>query len=146
MSRRIYDMAALSGQLYDILADTPVCCHHGIRGLTIHGVAESLDVPIGIARGVIRQQRLLFGDDDEINIPIHMCGKQHFYHLSASIEAGERWQTRRMRNELAQLRVSIAWWQSLSRAHPDDRFIKLNLAALGEVETRIKLMLGELPV
>ena len=149
MARNKYDIQAMAGQLYDLLADCSEVCEHGIRGLTMPAMAEKLSAPGHIVSKVVRAQRLLFGSDDEINIPYHVCGKQRIYHLSASIEAGERWQLIRMRNELAQIQVTRAWWQSLSRAHPEGTFsgriARMNDLAYAEVEQRVRLLMGELP-
>jgi hypothetical protein len=149
MTRRKYDIQALAGELYDTLANCPQVCEHGIRGLTKSDIAKDLSVPGHIVSMVIRAQRLIFGDDDEINIPYHVCGKQRIYHLSASIEAGERWQLIRMRNEIAQIQVTRAWWQSLSRAHAEETFAgrmaRMNDLAYAEIEGRVRLLMGELP-
>lgn len=148
MSRARYDTAALAGRLYDTLAGCPIACSHGIRGMDIHEICAHLDVPVQIARRVLRFQRLLFADD-EINIPYHVCGKRRVYHLSASVDAGDRWMTIRLRNELAQLGVIIAWWQSMANAHPDTsvdgQLARINLLSYQEIETRVRMRLGQLP-
>jgi hypothetical protein len=149
MVSRKYDIQRLAGELYDALADCPQVCEHGIRGLTQDAIAGKLSVPRPIVGKVIRAQRLIFGKDDEINIPYHICGKQRVYHLSASVKAGDRWNLVRQRNELAQIQVTRAWWQSLSRAHAEDTFAgrmaRMNDLAYSEIEQRIRLLMGELP-
>lgn len=141
--KRKYDIPVLAGELYDRLANRDISCEHGVRGMTMTEIAEELVVPAYIASRVVRTQRLIFGDSDEINIPYHVCGHQRYYHLSGSIDAGERWNAIRLRNELAQVQVSLAWWKSLSRAHPESGLVKLNLVAYSEIETRIRLLLGD---
>lgn len=144
--RKLYDIEALSGELYDMLAGAPIACEHGIRGYEAKEITDKLGVPRQITSKVIRAQRLLFGDDDEINIPYHVCGRRRIYQLSGSIEASQRWNTIRMRDERSRTEVSIAFWQSMLRAHPTDGYAKLNLAACREILTRINLLLGELPI
>jgi len=119
--KRIYDIDALAGVLYDGLADAPVACQHEVRGYDIHEIAKLLDIPIQRARQVIRKQRLLFGGDDEVNIPIHLCGTRRIYHLSAQVLSGQQWQAVRIKNELAQEEVNVAWWQSMVRANQHDQ-------------------------
>jgi hypothetical protein len=118
--RKLYDIDALAGRLYDMLAGAETICPHDVRGLTIHEITAKLDVPAQVVRRVIRSQRLLFGSDDEINVPIHICGTDRVYHLSAEILAGQQWMAARLKNEMAQEQVNIAWWQSMVRANAHD--------------------------
>lgn len=120
--RRKWDIDALAGQLYDELAkgkDDLQPCPHDILGLTVHEIALKLDVPIHVIRKVVRSQRLIFAGD-EINIPIHICGSDHIYHLSGQIEGGQEWMERRIKNEIAQEQVNVAWWQSMATASQHD--------------------------
>ena len=146
--RRKYDIQALAGDLYDMLAGCQNICEHDVRGLTLDDISEKLSVPGHIASKVIRAQRLLFGADDEINIPYHICGRQRIYHLSAQIESGERWQLVRMRTELAQIQVTRSWWQTLTRANAETTFAgriaRMNDLAYSEIEQRVRLLMGQL--
>jgi hypothetical protein len=148
MTRPRYDIAALAGQLYDKLAGCPVVCEHGVRGLDIHAISAELDVPTHVVSRIIRFQRLVFADD-EINIPYHVCGRHRVYHLSASLAAGERWLTIRLRGELAHLAITIAWWQSMVNAHPDStvdgQLARINLLSYQEIESRVRMRLGQIP-
>lgn len=119
---RTYDIDALAGQLYDELARGAAelkPCPHDILGLTTYEIAVKLDVPVHVVRRIIRKQRLIFAGD-EINIPIHVCGTDHIYHLSGQIEGGQEWMARRIKNEIAQEQVNVAWWQSMVNASQHD--------------------------
>jgi hypothetical protein len=118
---RQYDVDALAGKVYDLLAGLKPAdaCPHEVLGLTRWEISERLDLPAHWVGRAIRRQRLIFAGD-EINIPIHRCGTDQVYHLSGEVAAGNDWMQRRLRNEVAQEQVNIAWWQSMAAANQHD--------------------------
>lgn len=120
---KLYDIEALAGKLFDRLAAGPEVltpCPHGILGLDWREIIDWLDVPRNVVYKVTRNQRLTFGGD-EINIPIHQCGTRQIYHLAGQISAGLPWQARRIKNEISQEQVNVAWWRSMVNATTHDR-------------------------
>jgi hypothetical protein len=121
--RRLYDIEALAGRLYDELSGGPKTlpmCPHGILGLDRDQMVKRLDVPRQVTYRMVRNQRLIFGGD-EINIPIHYCGRRRIYHLAGQIDAGSKWMKARIRNQISQAEVNIAWWRSMVNANQHDQ-------------------------
>lgn len=115
-----WDVVTLSGQLYDLLANATVACEHDVLGYEAAEACERLHVPKHIFHKIVREQRLIFGGDDEIGLPIHRCGNRHIYHLSGRIEGGQGWMGRRLKGLIAQQEVNVAWWRSMVKAYAHD--------------------------
>lgn len=137
---RKYNIPDLAGSMFDLLQEAPVACVHDVRGYDIHELSSKLDIPEPAASKVIRCQRIIFGGDDEIGIPYHVCGRRRIYHLAGRIEEGDRWNQIRMRTELKNVEVSIAWWESMAVNHPGaaDHM----LVAYNGIKHRLEIMLG----
>jgi hypothetical protein len=97
--------------LFDLLMDSP-------EGVTIDEIALHVGVVKRHADDVVHEFRLLFGNDDTVNLPADPNGRgeRWLYTLSGTMEHSERWALNRIADAETRLETLHAVLASAERA------------------------------
>lgn len=109
--KRIYNRRVLADELFDRLAERP-------EGLEIGEIADSLGVPVNIAREVVKVLRQVLAEGDRIAVPVNCEGGRWLYTLSGDTgETGpvQGWTRRRMGAATANLETDVMTWAALAQ-------------------------------
>jgi len=79
------------GELYDLIAGAP-------NGLDKYQIAKGLDVALDVATQTIRDLRIIFGTDKDINLPATPNGYRQpwIYRLEGTYDGAREWFTNRV--------------------------------------------------
>ena len=115
-SRWSFDRRIRVDELFGVLVAAP-------EGLTIYDIAEELGVSVPTARNAVRDLRIVFGQDSDINLTAQPRPLMPWlYQLTGSYEQARPWVTNRLGDLESRLETIEAVSGSIARGAPEGTF------------------------